>query len=186
VLDADKEGYLRSKTALIQTMGRAARHRNGKALLYADVMTESMRGALEETNRRRARQVNYNMEHGITPESIVKPVDMALASIVEADYATVPLEETEFEEFKSEEELRQAIARLEERMREAARNFEFERAAQLRDRLRALKQKDLGGFFAPALLPRQPMADLLGVEPDTAAPEPKSRPRQKPRATKRN
>ena len=163
VLDADKEGYLRSKTALIQTMGRAARHLNGKALVYADVITESMRAAIEETSRRRAIQVRYNQENGITPESIVKPVDMALASIIEADYTTVPLEETEFEEFKSEEELRQAITKLEEKMREAARSFEFERAAQLRDRVRALKQKDLGGYFAAAVLPRQAISDLIAA-----------------------
>ncbi|MGH7428885.1 MAG: excinuclease ABC subunit UvrB, partial [Candidatus Methylomirabilaceae bacterium] len=115
VLDADKEGYLRSKTALIQTMGRAARHIRGKALLYADVITESMRAALEETSRRRAIQSRYNQENGITPESIVKPVDMALASIVEADYATVPLEETEFDAFASEEQLREVMVKLEEK-----------------------------------------------------------------------
>jgi excinuclease ABC subunit B len=186
VLDADKEGYLRSKTALVQTMGRAARHLYGKALLYADVITESMRDAIEETNRRRAIQVRYNQEHGITPESIVKPVDMALASIVEADYATVPLEETEFEEFKTEEELRAAITKLEEKMREAARRFEFERAAQLRDRVRALKQKDLGGFFAAAVLPREPLRELIGGEaPATAAPPKPSRRGKRPSARRR-
>jgi len=185
VLDADKEGYLRSKTALIQTMGRAARHLNGKALLYADVITESMRAAMDETSRRRAIQVRYNQENGITPESIVKPVDMALASIIEADYTTVPLEDTEFEEFKTEEELRQAIAKLEEKMREAARRFEFERAAQLRDRIRALKQKDLGGFFAAAVLPRESLADLIGAELPTAAAPPKPPRRGKRRPARR-
>ena len=161
ILDADKEGFLRSKTSLIQTTGRAARHIRGKALLYADVITDSMRGALDETERRRAVQLRYNQEHGITPESIVKPVDMALAQIVEADFATVPLEETEFEEFTSEEQLREAIPKLEERMREAAKQFEFERAAQLRDRVRALKQKDIGGFFQPAAFPREPLPPEL-------------------------
>ncbi len=162
ILDADKEGFLRSKTSLIQSTGRAARHIRGKALLYADVITESMRGALDETERRRAIQLRYNQEHGITPESIVKPVDMALAQIVEADFATVPLEETEFDEFTSEAQVREAIPKLEERMREAAKQFEFERAAQLRDRVRALKQKDIGGFFQPATLPREPLpAELL-------------------------
>ncbi len=165
VFDADKEGYLRSKTALIQTIGRAARHLNGKAILYADVITGSMREALEETDRRRAIQLSYNREHGITPESIVKPVDMALASIIEADYVTAPLEETEFEDFTSEEQVRATIGQLEENMREAARSFEFERAAQLRDRLRALKQKDLGGFFQPALLPRESLMELAPPEP---------------------
>ncbi|HKZ53126.1 MAG TPA: excinuclease ABC subunit UvrB [Candidatus Acidoferrales bacterium] len=163
VFDADKEGYLRSKTALIQTMGRAARHIQGKAILFADVFTQSMREAMEETNRRRAIQFRYNQENGITPESIVKPVDMALASIIEADYATVPLEETEFDEFTNEEELRAAIVKLEERMREAARNFEFERAAQIRDRLRALKQKDIGGLLQPAFLPRESFAELAAI-----------------------
>ena len=87
---------------------------------------------------------------------------MALAQIVEADFATVPLEETEFEEFTSEAQVREAIPKLEERMREAAKQFEFERAAQLRDRVRALKQKDIGGFFQPATLPREPLpAELL-------------------------
>src|SRR3989338_4662916 len=153
VLDADKEGFLRSKTALIQTIGRAARHIRGKALLYADTVTQSMRQALDETDRRRQVQLRFNEENGITPESVVKPIDMALAQMVEADFATVPLEETEFEEIKSEEQLREVIVKLDEQMREAARRFEFERAAQLRDRLRALKQKDIGGLLVPAFLP---------------------------------
>ena len=162
ILDADKEGFLRSKTSLIQTTGRAARHIRGKALLYADVITDSMRGALDETERRRALQLRYNQEHSITPESIVKPVDMTLAQIVEADFATVPLEETELEEFTSEEQVREAIPKLEECMREAAKQFEFERAAQVRDRVRALKQKDIGGFSQPATLPHEPLpAELL-------------------------
>ncbi len=156
ILDADKEGYLRSRTSLIQTMGRAARHINGKALLYADTMTRSMNAAISETNRRRAVQVRYNTEHGITPQSILKPVDMTLASIVEADYATVPLAETAFDEFQTEEQLREAIVKLETAMREAAKNFEFEKAAVLRDRVRALKQKDLGAVFQPAPAPARP------------------------------
>ncbi|MFQ5778093.1 MAG: excinuclease ABC subunit UvrB [Terriglobia bacterium] len=174
VFDADKEGFLRSKTALIQTMGRAARHLYGKALLYADVMTGSMREAMEETDRRRAIQLRYNQENGITPESIVKPVDMALASIVEADYTTVPLEETEFDEFASEEQLREVIPKLEEKMRAAARDFEFERAAQLRDRIRALKQKDIGGLFQPAFLPRESLVELTAVVTGNAQSEVKS------------
>ena len=153
ILDADKEGYLRSRTSLIQTMGRAARHIHGKALLYADTMTRSMNAAISETNRRRAVQVRYNSEHGITPQSILKPVDMTLASIVEADYATVSLAETAFDEFQTEEQLREAIVKLETAMREAAKNFEFEKAAVLRDRVRALKQKDLGALFQPTLAP---------------------------------
>ena len=189
VFDADKEGFLRSKTALIQTMGRAARHLYGKALLYADVVTGSMREAIEETDRRRAIQLRYNQENGITPESIVKPVDMALASIVEADYTTVPLEETEFDEFASEEQLREVIPKLEEKMRAAARNFEFERAAQLRDRVRALKQKDIGGLFQPAFLPRESLAELAAVvtgaaQSEVKSPRPASRRRPKQRSAR--
>ncbi|MBI3668470.1 MAG: excinuclease ABC subunit UvrB [Acidobacteria bacterium] len=149
ILDADKEGYLRSSTALIQTIGRCARHLAGKAILYADVMTESMRRAIDETNRRRAKQMAFNAEHHIIPESIVKAVDMRLAGIVEADYVSVPLEDFVDESITNEEQLRQAIAQLEAAMREAAKKFEFERAAALRDRVRALKQRDLGALFSP-------------------------------------
>jgi excinuclease ABC subunit B len=148
ILDADKEGYLRSSTALIQTIGRCARHLAGKAILYADLMTESMRKAIDETNRRRAKQTAFNTEHHITPESIVKSVDMRLAGIVEADYVTVPVEDFLDESITNEEQLRQAIAQLETAMREAAKKFEFERAAALRDRIRALKQRDLGALFS--------------------------------------
>ena len=147
ILDADKEGYLRSETALIQTIGRAARHINAKALLYADTTTESMRRALDETNRRRAIQVEYNREHGITPQSIVKPIDMSLVAVAEADYATVPLEETTFDEITNEEQLQKMIPELEKQMRAAASKFEFEKAAALRDRIRALKQKNVGMLF---------------------------------------
>jgi excinuclease ABC subunit B len=143
ILDADKEGYLRSATALIQTMGRAARHIRGTAILYADTMTQSMRTAIEETQRRRAKQMAYNAANQITPESIVKPVDMRLAQIVEADYVTVPVEDTIPAEITTDEQLHQAIAQLEQQMREAAKKFEFERAAQYRDRLRALKQREI-------------------------------------------
>jgi excinuclease ABC subunit B len=146
ILDADKEGYLRSATSLIQTMGRAARHINGRAILYADVFTDSMRHAIDETNRRRAKQLAYNDANNITPESIRKGVDMRLAAIVEADYVTVPLEEVSTDGIQSEEELRAAIATLESQMREAAKKFEFERAASLRDRIRSLKQRDLAAL----------------------------------------
>ncbi|HZO98690.1 MAG TPA: helicase-related protein, partial [Terriglobia bacterium] len=141
ILDADKEGYLRSAGSLIQTIGRASRNLHGKALLYADVMTESMRSAIAETNRRRAKQIRFNEENGITPETIVKPVDMALASIVEADYVTVPSGPEE-EEITSPDQLDELIAGLEKQMREAAKQFEFEKAAQLRDRIKALRQKE--------------------------------------------
>ena len=139
ILDADKEGFLRSSGALIQTIGRAARHVEGHAILYADVMTDSMRKALEETGRRRKTQVEYNERNNITPQSIVKPIDMSLVAVAEADYVTVPLEVDQEVDNLTPEELRKFIADLEENMREAARKFEFERAAQLRDRVKALK-----------------------------------------------
>ena len=144
ILDADKEGYLRSATSLIQTMGRCARHLEGRAILYADNMTDSMRTAIGETSRRRAKQEAYNREHNITPQSIIKSVDMQLARIIEADYITVPMGDTVIGEITNEEQLLQAIAQLDAQMREAAKNFDFERAASIRDRIRALKQRDLG------------------------------------------
>ncbi len=151
ILDADKEGFLRSTTSLIQSMGRCARHIEGRAILYADRMTDSMRQAIGETSRRRAKQEAYNREHNITPLSIVKSVDMQLARIVEADYITVPADDTAIGEITTEEQLQQAITQLESQMREAAKNFEFERAAALRDRIRSLKQRDLGVISATEL-----------------------------------
>ena len=142
ILDADKEGYLRSAGALIQTMGRAARHLRGKAILYADKHTDSMKQAIGETNRRRAKQVRYNQENGITPESIIKPVDMSLAAIVEADYVTVPIE-SEDDDAATGDQLEELIRTLETRMREAAKQFEFEKAAQLRDRIKGLREKGI-------------------------------------------
>jgi excinuclease ABC subunit B len=139
ILDADKEGYLRSAGALIQTMGRAARHLHGKAILYADRMTESMKQAIAETNRRRAKQTRYNEDNGITPESIVRPVDMVLAAIVAADYVEVPVDLPE--EPVTPDQLEELTKSLEKQMREAAKQFEFEKAAQLRDRIKALKEK---------------------------------------------
>jgi excinuclease ABC subunit B len=150
VLDADKEGYLRSTTSLIQTMGRCARHIEGRAILYADRRTVSMNQAIEETNRRRAKQLEYNKENNITPASIIKSVDMDLARIVEADYVTIPDEATleAAANVKNEKQLAEVLAQLETQMREAAKKFEFERAAQLRDRIRSLKQKDVSGLFS--------------------------------------
>jgi len=151
ILDADKEGYLRSATSLIQTIGRCARHVEGRAILYADVRTKSMNEAISETNRRRVKQVAYNAENNITPRSIVKGVDMELAHIVEADYVTVPLDTVELDaaaaSVKSEQQLAELLAQLETQMREAAKKFEFEKAAQFRDRIRSLKQQDLSGLF---------------------------------------
>jgi len=151
ILDADKEGYLRSATSLIQTIGRCARHIAGRAILYADVRTKSMNEAMAETNRRRAKQVAYNHENNITPQSIIKGVDMELAHIVEADYVTVPLDSAELDAaasaVRSEAQLAELLSQLETQMREAAKKFEFEKAAQLRDRIKSLKQQDLSGLF---------------------------------------
>jgi excinuclease ABC subunit B len=162
ILDADKEGYLRSATSLIQTMGRCARHIEGRAILYADRRTDSMNQAISETNRRRDKQLAFNMENNITPMSIVKSVDMELAKIVEADYVTVPLDEVELDaaasNIKSEEQLAEVLLQLETQMREAAKKFEFEKAAQLRDRVRSLKQRDLAGLFSAESTP-SPAAD---------------------------
>jgi excinuclease ABC subunit B len=152
ILDADKEGYLRSATSLIQTIGRCARHISGRAILYADRRTGSMEHAISETYRRREKQLAYNKENNITPESIVKSVDMELARIVEADYVTVPVDEVALDaaaaNVKSEAQLAQLLNQLESQMREAAKKFEFEKAAQLRDRIRTLKQRDLAGLFS--------------------------------------
>jgi len=151
ILDADKEGFLRSTTSLIQTIGRCARHIEGRAILYADRRTDSMNQAISETNRRRAKQVAYNKENGITPQSIIKGVDMELAHIVEADYVTVPLDtaglDAAVSNVKSEAQLAELLQQLETQMREAAKKFEFEKAAQIRDRIRSLKQQDLAGLF---------------------------------------
>jgi excinuclease ABC subunit B len=149
ILDADKEGFLRSGGSLIQTIGRAARNVNGKAILYADVMTDSMRTAIGETNRRRAIQAQYNEENHITPQSIVKPIDMSLVAMAEADYVTVPLEDEEPGADLPPEQLERLAADLEEKMREAARQFEFEKAAELRDRLKALRARLVAGPAAP-------------------------------------
>jgi excinuclease ABC subunit B len=152
ILDADKEGYLRSATSLIQTMGRCARHISGRSILYADTRTGSMNQAISETNRRREKQLAYNKENNITPESIVKSVDMELARIVEADYVTIPVDDAALDtataNVKSEQQLAELLKQLEGQMREAAKKFEFEKAAQLRDRIRGLKQRDLSGLFS--------------------------------------
>src|SRR5215470_14159522 len=143
ILDADKEGFLRSSGSLIQTIGRCARHLNGRAILYADRMTDSMKRAMDETSRRRAIQTAYNEEHGITPESIVRPLDMTLAAIVAADYTDLAsVEESGIPDFKSQEELDGFIGKLENDMREAAKKFEFEKAAKLRDTIKELRTKE--------------------------------------------
>ncbi len=142
ILDADKEGFLRSSGSLIQTIGRCARNLNGRAILYADHMTDSMKRAMDETDRRRAIQVAYNQEHGITPESISRPLMMSLAGIAETDYVDVTQAADGLPDFKSQEELDAYIAGMENDMREAAKRFEFEKAAKLRDTVRDLKTKE--------------------------------------------
>jgi len=142
ILDADKEGFLRSERSLIQTMGRAARNADGKAILYADKITDSMHRAIDETQRRRAIQEEYNREHGITPMTIVKSIDATLVTAYEADYFKVPLEMDKFEEY-SPKQLKETIAQLEMDMRHAAKQMKFEQAAEIRDRLRYLREREL-------------------------------------------
>jgi excinuclease ABC subunit B len=142
ILDADKEGFLRSQGSLIQTIGRCARHLEGRAILYADRMTDSMKKAIDETDRRRAIQRAYNEENGITPASIIRPLDMSLAKIIAADYADLAEQAEGLPEFKSQEELDKFIVLLESDMREAAKRFEFEKAAKMRDQIRELKTKE--------------------------------------------
>ncbi len=142
ILDADKEGFLRSEQSLIQTIGRAARNLNGTAILYADRITDSMRRALSETQRRREKQAAYNTDHGITPQSVVKAIDATLVSIVEADYFKIPLDWEEIEDY-SHEKLTETLARLEAEMRAAAAKLEFEHAAELRDKIKFLRAREL-------------------------------------------
>jgi excinuclease ABC subunit B len=142
ILDADKEGFLRSQGSLIQTIGRAARNINGCAILYADKMTDSMRRALDETERRRVIQQAFNQENGITPESILRPIDMSLAQILKAEYADVTEQDETTPEFHSQQDLDAFVAKLEMEMRESAKKFEFEKAANLRDRVKELKTKE--------------------------------------------
>jgi excinuclease ABC subunit B len=152
ILDADKEGFLRSTTSLIQTIGRAARNVDGRVVLYADVMTDSLRRALEETARRRSRQQAWNTEHGITPQTIRRDISSALQSIYEQDYVTVDaLEGEETAQFIGKD-LKATIAELERKMRAAAADLEFETAARLRDEIKRLESLDLG--LAPNLAGR--------------------------------
>jgi excinuclease ABC subunit B len=144
ILDADKEGYLRSERSLIQTIGRAARNANGLVIMYADVVTESMRRALSETERRRQVQTEYNTEHGITPQTVSKAIDDPLIAVCESDYGDVPRTEDESEPYLPPDELRTLVSRLRREMRAAAQALEFERAAALRDRIRHLETRELG------------------------------------------
>ena len=142
ILDADKEGFLRSQGSLIQTIGRAARHIEGRAILYADKMTDSMQRAINETDRRREKQVVFNEENGITPMSIIRPLEMGLAGIINADYADLTDEAEGMPDFMSQQELDKYINNLESDMREAAKKFEFEKAAKLRDTIKELRSKE--------------------------------------------
>jgi excinuclease ABC subunit B len=142
VLDADKEGFLRSSGSLIQTVGRCARNVNGRAILYADRMTDSMQRAMDETSRRRAIQQAYNEQNGIVPQTIIRPLAMSLAGIAEADYVDVTEAAEGLPEFKSQDELDAHIVKLENEMREAAKRFEFEKAAKLRDTVRDLRSRE--------------------------------------------
>jgi excinuclease ABC subunit B len=143
ILDADKEGFLRSSGSLIQTSGRAARNVNGRVIMYADTMTDSMKSALAETERRRALQAAYNEAHGITPESVVRAIEDVMSSVYERDYVTTPVREGA-QMFRTQAELDAEIARLEREMKSAAANLDFERAATIRDTLKSLRSRDLG------------------------------------------
>jgi len=143
ILDADKEGYLRSATSLIQTSGRAARNLNGKVIMYADVITKSMAKAIEETQRRREIQMAYNVENGITPQSILKPIDAQLLEMTRLDYYEVPIVAEEVEKYSSVDQLEKEIQGLEAKMKKAAQRFEFEKAAEYRDRIKHLKQLEM-------------------------------------------
>jgi len=142
ILDADKEGFLRSERSLIQTIGRAARNADGMAVLYADKITDSMKSAIDETLRRRTLQEDFNRENGITPTTIVKPIEATLVTAYEADYFKVPVSLESYDAY-SVEQLGETIAQMELEMRDAARNMKFEHAAELRDRIKYLKTRQL-------------------------------------------
>jgi excinuclease ABC subunit B len=158
ILDADKEGFLRAERSLIQTIGRAARHLNGRAILYADQMTESMKKAIGETERRRAKQIAYNIEHGITARSIVKEV----RDLIDGVYSAKTSREMEKQELQramtqdmSEKDVAKEIKRLEKLMLEHARNLEFEKAARVRDQLALLKEQAFGAVVHDNVVPIQ-------------------------------
>jgi len=152
ILDADKEGFLRSERSLIQTMGRAARHLNGRAILYADVMTDSMKRAIGETERRRRKQLTWNTDRGITPKGVTKRIKDLIDGVYDAEDAAAELKAAQDEaryEAMSEKQVAREIRRLEKDMVGHARNLEFEKAAQLRDQLAALKKRVFGVELAP-------------------------------------
>jgi excinuclease ABC subunit B len=142
ILDADKEGFLRSDRSLIQTIGRAARHVNGTVILYADGMTESMKRAIDETERRRRLQNKFNEAHGITPQSIVKALGSPLVKIYDADYVELPMAAEKPGRYRLAE-LPRMIRKLQKEMKQAAEQLEFERAAELRDQIREMENHEL-------------------------------------------
>jgi excinuclease ABC subunit B len=144
ILDADKEGFLRSAGSLIQTSGRAARNINGRVIMYADKVTDSMRVAMSETSRRRALQEAYNEEHGITPQSIVKQIDDVMSSVYERDYMTPAYLSDETDRFRTQAELDAYVASLQDQMKAAAANLDFEKAASVRDEIKRLRNPELG------------------------------------------
>jgi excinuclease ABC subunit B len=144
ILDADKEGFLRSSGSLIQTSGRAARNVNGRVIMYADTITASMQACINETDRRRRLQEAYNQEHGITPQSIVKSIDDVMSSVYERDYVTPAATVDGTERFHNQQQLDAYIAKLQEDMRAAAANLDFEKAAALRDDIKRLRNPELG------------------------------------------
>jgi excinuclease ABC subunit B len=143
ILDADKEGFLRSDRSLIQTIGRAARNVYGTVILYADSITDSMKLAMDETNRRRSLQAAFNKKHGITPQTVIKSIGSPLVKIYEADYVDVPLAADKEANYGAKD-LPRVIQRLKKEMKKAAANLEFERAAELRDRIRAMEEQEIG------------------------------------------
>ena len=143
ILDADKEGFLRSTTSLIQTSGRAARNVNGKVIMYADTITKSMANSIQETNRRRKLQKKYNEKNSITPQTILKPVNTSLLAMTQMDYYEIPMAVEQIDQYSSAEELNNEIQRLTTEMKDAAKRLEFEKAAGYRDNLKRLKEIDL-------------------------------------------
>nr|WP_314074516.1 excinuclease ABC subunit UvrB [uncultured Roseococcus sp.] len=169
ILDADKEGFLRSTTSLIQTIGRAARNAEGRVILYADRMTDSMKRALEETERRRTKQIAYNTEHGITPTTIRREIADVLRDVSQGDYVTVEAVEGDAEAQFVGKDLRQAIAEMEKKMRAAAADLEFETAARYRDEIKRLEALELGIPGEGALLANEAGRSLREAVPRVGA-----------------